>query len=53
MTYDTIEVMKISKASKVRTMIITLVLFLVVSSVETSFTFLGDVAGNKFTINCN
>ena len=48
MTYDTIEVMKISKASKVRTMTITFV-----SSVETSFTFLRDVAGKKFTINCN
>ena len=35
------------------TIIITLVLLLVVSLMGTSFTFLGGVAENKFTDNCN
>ena len=48
-----IKVIKIRKASKVRTIIITLVLLLAVSFMGTSFTFLGGVAENKFTDNCN
>ena len=52
MMQNTIKVIKISKASKVRTITITLVLFLVVSSMGTSFASFGDVAENKFTINC-
>ena len=47
-----IKAIKIRKASKVRTIIITLVLLLVVSFMGTSFTFLGGVAENKFTDNC-
>ena len=47
MTYNTIKIIEIDEASKVRTMTIILVLFLVVSSMGTSFTSLRDVAKKK------